>query len=244
MNMYFKLKDRLTRHMMTHRRVSNAKHIFIFALMLILFSGCSFSRYAQKSFRAAQGDKPFDVIIVPGVPYDGEKTTNLMKMRLHWAKYLYDSGFCKNIIFSGSAVYTPYVEGIVMKIMADSLHIPRDHTFSETKAEHSTENLYYSWKMAKAMGFKKIALASDPFQSRLLRRFQRRFCPGTKTIPIIFGTMNIETKKLPVIDPTAARVENFKSIKERESFFKRLRYTLGRRVKKEVKSARKRNRKK
>ncbi|WP_165823836.1 YdcF family protein [Pseudochryseolinea flava] len=197
------------------------------------------SRYTKKSLEQAEKQKPFDVIVVPGVPYDGDKTTTVMKMRLHWAKYLYDNGFCRNIIFSGSAVYTPYTEGVIMKIMADSLGIPTDRTFSETKAEHSTENIYYSWKMAKSMGFEKIALASDPYQSRLLRRFQKKYCPGTKSIPIVLGTMNIEEKKLPVIDPSTARVSNFKSIKERESFFQRLRYTLGRRVKQEVREARK-----
>jgi uncharacterized SAM-binding protein YcdF (DUF218 family) len=210
-------------------------------LVLLLFftSGCSVARYTRKSYEAAEREKPFDVIVVPGVPFDGDKTSDVMKMRLFWAKHLYDSGYCKNIIFSGAAVYTPYVEGIVMKVMADSLGIPSGNTFSETKAEHSTENTYYSWKMAKGMGFKKIALATDPYQSALLRRFQRKFCPGMQSIPIVFGTLNIDQKKLPVIDATSTKVDNFKSIKEREGFFERLRYTLGRRVKQEIRADRK-----
>lgn len=209
---------------------------YITISLVFILSSCSVSKYTQRTYRDAQKEKPFDVIIVPGVPYDGEKTTDVMKMRLYWAKHLYDSGYTKNIIFSGSAVYTPYVEGIVMKLMADDLGIPPSHTFSETKAEHSTENIYYGWKMAKELGFNKIAMASDPYQSRLLRSFQRKYCPGTKSIPIVFGRMNIETKTLPTIDVTPARVENFKSIKAREGFFTRLRYTLGRRVKQEVKA--------
>jgi len=209
-------------------------HVFVgFGLLL---THCSFSHYAKKSYERAKKEKPFDVIIVPGVPYEREKTTSVMKMRIFWAKHLYDSGFTKNIIFSGSAVYSQFVEGIAMKVIADSLGIPGDHTFSETKAEHSTENVYYSWKMAKSLGFQKIALATDPFQSRLLESFMRKYSPGVKAIPIVFGTFDTDTTILPVIDVTSAYVPDFVSITERESFWQRFRGTRGKRVRDEVKA--------
>ena len=200
-----------------------------------MLTHCSFSHYAKKSYEQAKKDKPYDVIIVPGVPYEKENTTSVMKMRIFWAKHLYDSGFTKNIIFSGSAVYTHFVEGIAMKIIADSLGIPQDHSFSETKAEHSTENIYYSWKLAKSLGFKKIALATDPFQSRLLKSFVRKYTPGVTSVPIVFGMIDMDSKTLPAIDTTAAHVPNFVSIVERESFWKRFSGTMGRRVKEELK---------
>jgi uncharacterized SAM-binding protein YcdF (DUF218 family) len=199
-----------------------------------LLTHCTFSHYAKKTYAQAKKEKPFDVIIVPGAPYLYGSVSNVIKMRLYWAKQLYDSGYTKNIIFSGSSVYTPYVEGIVMKIMADSLGIPSDHTFSETCAEHSTENIYYSWKMAKEMGFTKIGLATDPYQAGMLRNFTKKYCPDIKPIPIIFGTMEIGNKTLPKIDSTAAYVENFVSITKRESFWQRLRGTRGKRVKEEI----------
>lgn len=212
--------------------------VFAHVLLLLggLFTHCTFSHYAKKSYTSAKKEKPFDVVIVPGVPYEGERTTGVMKMRLFWAKHLYDSGFTKNIIFSGSSVYSPYVEGIVLKIMADSLGIPPEHTFSETKAEHSTENAYYSWKMAKEMGFTKIALATDPFQAGMLRSFIKRYCPGMKSIPIIFDTMNIDEKELPVINANVAYIENFVPITKRESFWQRLKGTMGKKVKAEAKA--------
>lgn len=206
----------------------------VFLMMGVIFTHCTFTHYAKKSYVEAKKEKPYDVVIVPGVPYEGENTTGVMKMRLFWAKYLYDSGYANNIIFSGSSVYSPYVEGIVLKIMADSLGIPSDRTFSETKAEHSTENVYYSWKMAKTMGFDKIALATDPFQAGMLRSFIRRYCPGMKAIPIIFDAMNIDEKKLPVINPQPAFVENFVPITKRESFWERFSGTLGKKVKQEA----------
>lgn len=208
----------------------------LFLLVGLLCTHCTFTHYANKSYAEAKRIKPYDVVIVPGVPFEGENTTGVMRMRLYWAKHLYDSGYTKNIIFSGSSVYSPYVEGIVMKIMADSLGIPSNRTFSETKAEHSTENAYYGYKMAKELGFTKIALATDPFQSGMLRSFIRKFCPGMKSVPIVFGTLNIEEKPLPKIDSTAAFVPTFISIKQRESFWERMRGTFGKKVKEEAKA--------
>jgi hypothetical protein len=208
-------------------------YVHLFLGVAIVLTHCSVKRYARKSFEVARKEKPFDAIIVPGVPYDTAKDNRIMVMRVYWAKLLYDSGFTRNIIFSGSAVYSPYVEGIVMKIMADSLGIPADHTFSETRAEHSTENVYYSWKLAHEKGFTHLAVASDPYQASLLGSFIRRYCPGTKTIPIIFGTMGIDTLTLPRIDPSSAYRKEFVSIMKRESFWKRFRGTMGKRVKEE-----------
>jgi uncharacterized SAM-binding protein YcdF (DUF218 family) len=206
----------------------------VFLLVGLLCTHCTFSHYAKKSYAQAKNERPYDVIIVPGVPYEGEETTGVMKMRLYWAKHLYDSGYTKNIIFSGSSVYSPYVEGIVMKVMADSLGIPPQHTFSETKAEHSTENAYYGYRMARELGFTKVALATDPFQSGMLRSFIRRYCPGMKSVPIVFDSMSIDDKELPKVDPSAAYVPTFVSIKDRESFWERMRGTMGKKVKKEA----------
>lgn len=212
----------------------------LFLLVGLLCTHCTFSHYAKKSYAQAKKERPYDVVIVPGVPYEGVQTTGVMKMRLYWAKHLYDSGFTKNIIFSGSSVYSPYVEGIVMKVMADSLGIPPQNTFSETKAEHSTENAYYGYRMAKELGFTKIALATDPFQAGMLRSFIRRFCPGMDAIPIVFDTMNIDEKELPIVDPSSAYVAAFVSITTRESFWERMRGTLGKKVKEEAKADMKR----
>ncbi len=211
-------------------------YIHILLALALVLTHCSFSRYAEKSYARAIKEKPFDVIIVPGVPYEKEKTTSVMKMRIWWAKHLYDSGFTRNIIFSGSAVYSPFVESIAMKVIADSLGIPAEHVFSETKAEHSTENIYYSWKMAKQLGFTRIALATDPFQSRMLRSFIRKYCPDVKEIPIVFSVLEMEDGPMPPIDTTTAFVPGFVSITEREGFWKRLNGTMGKRIKDEIKA--------
>ena len=205
----------------------------------LLLTHCSFNRYTRKSFERAQKEKPYDVIIVPGIPYDPATSSDVMKMRVYWAKYLYDSGFTRNIIFSGSAVYTPYYEGIVMKAMADSLGIPESHVFSEITAEHSTENIYYSWKMAQEMGFRKIALASDPFQCAMLGRFRKRYTPGVAVIPIVFDKLSVSSYTLPAINDNPAFDSSFVALPDRQSFWERFQGTMGKRVKEEVKDERK-----
>ena len=210
-------------------------YFHVFMAVVLVLTHCSVSKHAERSYEQARKEKPFDVIIVPGVPYDKAATTSVMTLRLYWAKHLYDSGFTKNIIFSGSSVYTHFVEGIAMKIMADSLGIPPDHTFYETKAEHSTENIYFSWKMAREKGFQKIALATDPYQAALLRRFMRRYTPGVKNIPIVFSLLDIDDRSLPKIDTSAAFVQNFVPLTKREGFWERFQGTMGKRVREDVK---------
>jgi len=216
-----------------------AIYIHVFLALGLVFTYCSFRKFANDSYEQAKRDRPYDVIIVPGVPYEKAKTTSVMTMRILWAKHLYDSGFTKNIIFSGSSVYSAFTEGTAMKIIADSLGIPSDHTFAETKAEHSTENVYYSWKMAKGMGFRKIALATDPFQAGLLRSFVKKYCPGVVPIPLVFGVINLGKQVLPLIDTSSCYNKDFVSITRRESFWQRFQGTRGRRIKEELKAERK-----
>ena len=209
--------------------------LFVVIICSHIFSACTFSRFSKKSYEHAVASKPYDVIIVPGLPYDKEKTSSVMKMRLFWAKYLYDSGYTHNIIFSGGAVYTPFVESIAMKVISDSLGIPAGRMFSETEAEHSTENVYYSWKMARGLGFDKIAVATDPFQAYMLRQFIRKHTPGVDVIPIIYDKIDYESRELPAIDTTSSYRSDFVSLKEREGFLERFRKTMGKRIKDEKK---------
>ncbi len=210
-------------------------HVIVGVALLLTY--CSFRKSVIRSYQHAKTERPYDVIIVPGIPYDNEKTSAIMNMRLQWAKHLYDSGFTHNIIFSGSAVYTPFVEGMAMKVLADSMGIPPEHTFYETKAEHSTENIYYAWTMAREMGFEKIALATDPFQSAMLKSFIKKYCPGVISIPVFIDKIDMR-QPLPLIDTTSFYMPGFVSLKERETFWQRFRGTRGGRIVDEVNTIR------
>lgn len=173
-------------------------------------------------------ERSFDVAIVPGVPFYNNKWDTVMKGRVIWAVHLFEKNIIRNIIFSGGAVYSPYYEAKVMGLYAQQLGVPAKNIFYETKAEHSTENIFYSYELARKQGFKSIALVTDPFQSSLTKRFTRkRF--GTKIyhLPFLVDTLKKHNHIDPPIEPATALQTEFKSILEREKFFRRFRGTLG-----------------
>jgi hypothetical protein len=183
-------------------------------------------------YREWAENKSYDMIIVPGVKWKDSLSwgDTTMKGRIYWAKFLYDKGIAKNIMFSGAAVYTPYYEGMIMAMYAEAIGVPKEHIYTELKAEHSTENIYYSYKKSKQLGFKTIALASDPFQTKQLRRFaHKRLSPDIGIIPLVRDTLEriYRLDVPPVIDYKKAYKENFVSIKKRESFWKRMKGTMG-----------------
>jgi hypothetical protein len=191
---------------------------------------CSYVQHDKTKIKKDKANDTYDVIIVPGAPYQDPAMRFVLKSRILWAKYLYDTKTTRNIIFSGSSVYTPYVEGQIMKIYADSLKIPSEHTYAEIKAEHSTENIYYSVLMARKMGFKKIAVATDQYQSVILALYIRKNFPEVKILTIDYEKIDVFTDFWPEIDETSAYVENFVSLVKRENQIKRFKGSLGRNV--------------
>ncbi len=205
----------------------------ILLLAIIIFSSCAYSKKAAKKLFVKAQTQQFDIIVVPGVPFENGQWSYTMKGRVYWAKYLYDKGIAKNIMFSGSSVYSPYYEGKIMALYAEALGIPKQNIFYEIKAEHSTENIYYSYHLAKKMGFNKIALASDQFQTKTLKSFsKKKLYNDVGLVPMVVDTMNIikQTMINPTIESQSAYNNNFISIKKRESFFKRLKGTMGKNI--------------
>ena len=199
--------------------------------IVLTFTSCVYHAKKSQKLLAAAATQTFDVIVVPGISYDSTGWSRIMKARVYWSKYLFDKGIAKNIMYSGSAVYTKYCEAEIMAMYAEAIGIPKEHIFVEKKAEHSTENIYYSYKNAKNLKFEKIALATDPFQAKMLTRFiKKRVSKDVAIIPINFDilkTMESTMIDQPKINIDNAIVKDFVSIKEREGFFKRLRGTGG-----------------
>jgi hypothetical protein len=167
---------------------------------------------------------------IPGVPFNNNKWSNTMKARVYWSKFLYDKGIAKNIMYSGSAVYSPFCEAEIMAMYAEAIGIPGNHILIETKAQHSTENIYYSYKKSRKLGFENIALASDPFQSKMLHGFiNRKINRNVDIIPFVNDSLNAMQPLMcdPKINYQQAYMEGFISLPERESFWKRLKGTWG-----------------
>ena len=173
--------------------LNNNKYISIAPLLLaviILLNACSFSAKTTEAYYKKAETKSYEMVAVPGVPFTEAGWDSTMKARVYWSKYLFDKGIAKNIMYSGSSVYSPYYEGEIMALYAIAIGIPKENVFTETKAEHSTENLYYVYLKSKKLGYTNIALATDPFQAKQLRRFARlRIGENTGIIPIVFDTL-------------------------------------------------------
>lgn len=200
------------------------------SLTLLLSSCFLFSPSAEKTNQKYLKKAPYDAIIVPGVPYDGKHWSETMRNRVYWGVYLYRKGYTKNIIFSGSAVYTEYEEAKVMALYGEALGIPKQHIFTDPRAEHTTENIYYSYRVAKKQGFHKIALATDPFQLNGMRKFIKKFDFPVDLLPIIKDTLMKQDLSEPTIDPSSAKRANFVSIVNRQSKWQRLRGTFGQHI--------------
>lgn len=182
-------------------------------------------------YSQAVKSKPLDVIIVPGIASYGGKWSFVMKWRVNWSVYLYKAGLTKNIIFSGGAVYTPYTEAVIMALYAEKLGVPKEHIFTETQAEHTTENLFYSWQLAKEKGFNKIAFATDPFQTYKIEPYIKKFNLDVSLLPSVISIMeDITTIEIDIESHHAYRL-NFKSINERETKEEQEFYSKGGRIK-------------
>ena len=215
----------------------------IVCILCISFSSCNlfyslFYTNPQQCFAECISKKPYDVIIVPGFPHDSGKVSMILNHRIKWAYFLYKNGYTKNIIFSGSAVHSPYIEADVMRLFALQLGIKKENIFTETKAEHTTENLYYSYVMAKELGFKSIAFATEAAQASFMKPFKRKFKLDLDFLPVI-DTLLQSNINLKPIDEKSVFIPDFIALKEREGILKSLRGTRGHKVKIAIRKAKK-----
>jgi uncharacterized SAM-binding protein YcdF (DUF218 family) len=207
------------------------KYAGIIGAIVILMSSCLMHGGGNKYKKTVQ-EHTFDVIIVPGYPFEDGKWSIITKLRVYWAAYLYENGITKNIIFSGSSVYTPYVESRIMSLYAQELGVPASNIYTEEQAEHSSENLYYSYKMAKREGFDKVALTTDPFQTGFLKPFIKKMgLNDLILLPINFKKLKMTEMENPEIDPSTAFVEDFSSLISRQNSATRKMGTKGKFIK-------------
>jgi uncharacterized SAM-binding protein YcdF (DUF218 family) len=120
-----------------------------------------------------------------------------------------------------------------MAMYAIAIGVPKEHVFTETKAEHSTENLYYVYLKAKKLGFTHIALATDPYQAKQLKRFAKvKISKDVGIIPIVFDTLRAMRPNMinPQIDYSKAYNKDFVPLSKRQSSWKRFRGTMGKNI--------------
>lgn len=201
----------------------------LWILIVLLYLGSDLSAFSKgKQDQESKIDK-YDLIIIPGIPFNGKSWNWIMKTRVQWAKHLYDQGITKKILFSGGAVYTPYCEAEIMALYAKAIGVPSEDIITETQAEHSVENVYNSYLLARSMGFEKIAIATDPFQTIFLRRFTKQNIDRSIVfLPIQYHKLDKSSIMIdPVIDCSKAYRENFVSIYKKETKRERLQKSRG-----------------
>lgn len=197
------------------------------------FTSCTLQQNMGAMEMATSTPKKYDAIIVPGFPFDDDegKMNTFQRMRLFWAYHLYKTGVTERIIVSGGAVHTPYVEAEIFAHFLTELGVDPKHIIIENKAEHSTENVFYSLEMARNLGFTQVAVATDPMQTLMLRFLLRKL-----DLPFNYEPTDIKLigqlywKQFDMsIDGSGAFVANFVPLKVREKRQERMRGTRGER---------------
>ncbi|HLP49939.1 MAG TPA: YdcF family protein [Chitinophagales bacterium] len=190
------------------------QHIAFLFLAILLFSSFGLKEQVDRARKRNFAKVPYDVLIVPGYPYyeSGKAPYPLLEARMNWVKELYEQGVAKNIIFSGGTIHSPYNEARLMKIISDTLGIPQDHVYLEEHAPHSFQNVTYGAKLARKLGFKKIAIATDPFQFAYMRLFLGA-APGVRILTFSpdSSVAGKYFKDLPYYDPKGAFVKEYKA---------------------------------
>lgn len=198
---------------------------------LLILTGCAYTAKTGTALLKKAEKEKYDMVVVPGIPFENGSWSYTMKGRVYWSVFLYNKGITKRIMYSGGAVYSPYTEAEIMALYAEKLGIPRTDIYTETAAKHSTENIFYGYRKARMLGFTKIALASDPFQTKMLRKFTlKNVHPDVGMIPMITDTM--KALQPFMTDPEIEYAHAFDSsftipLHEKEGFWKRFRGTRG-----------------
>jgi len=202
-------------------------------LMLVCVASLSSCALQQNVVLQTVPATKFDAIIVPGFPFDDEEgqMNTFQRMRLFWAYHLYSTGVTERIIVSGGAVHTPYVEAEIFAHFLCELGVNPKHIIIENKAEHSTENVFYSLEMARNLGFTNVAVATDPMQTMMLRFLLRKIELPVHYVPTDIKLIaQLYWRQFGMsIDGSGAFVDNFVPLKMREKRKERMRGTKGER---------------
>jgi uncharacterized SAM-binding protein YcdF (DUF218 family) len=138
-----------------------ARPLALFVSLCLVGSSGTIGCAARYEVRPT-GDTRFDAVIIPGCPSEDDGSLSLCQMsRAVWAALLWQRGYAKAFIASGAAVHSRYVEAEALAAGMAALGVPADRIWLEPNALHTDENMYYSLRIARALGFRRLAVASQ-----------------------------------------------------------------------------------
>ncbi len=131
--------------------------------------------YFNNSCKSNSKIKKFDVIIVLGNPAtDDCKPGQIMKLRVSKGIELFNLGYAKKILFTGSSVRNNCTEADVMSAYAILNGIPETSIIKEGRAENTYQNAFYSVAKMKELNFNSaIILTSKPHVKRSCAAFSK-----------------------------------------------------------------------
>lgn len=103
-----------------------------------------------------------DAVIVLGCPNDPDGTpSTCQKTRAELAVSLMAAGFGHRFITSGGAVHNAHVEADTLRDLLVARGVPPASIFTDERAQHTDENLYYASAIMIAQGFTSALVVSD-----------------------------------------------------------------------------------
>lgn len=205
------------------------KWSYILIILVFTLSGCAFFRPSAPKlyYKTISRNPEYEIVIVPGAPIKSVYSDKVVQMRVIWAVHLYKRGITKKIMMSGSAVSTPYKESVIMKLYAISLGVPEEDVYTEENSQHTTENVWYGYHASMALGYKKIALATDSFQTRMIYGYVKRKMLELGFLPVLYDTLKTLPDTLPAINIDQYKIDNFTPLHESQNRFQLFRGTIG-----------------
>lgn len=127
-------------------------------LLFFAHCGCAVPRLSLRQPPSA----PLDAIIIPGCPNQPDGALSECQIRrATWGAILWERGFTRSLITSGAAVYSPYVEAEALAAALAALGVPGERIYLEPDALHTDENMFRSLQIARRLGLRRLAVASD-----------------------------------------------------------------------------------
>lgn len=126
--------------------------------VLLSCGGCASRRLIQREPPA----QPFDAVVIPGCPTTPAGTLSpCQERRARWGAVLWHRGYTRHFITSGGAAYTPHPESEALAQALCALGVPAERIYLESESLHTDENMLNSLRLARRLGWQRLAVASD-----------------------------------------------------------------------------------
>ncbi len=117
-----------------------------------------------------------DAAIVLGCPAEADGSASMCeRCRVKTAVRQYRLGKVKNLIFTGGAAHSPFVEAEVMGDLAVQRFVPPEHVFREGRALTTWQNIRFSKKFLAAHHFETVLFISTKDHLPRARRIAQFF---------------------------------------------------------------------